>query len=227
MFNSLNCANRVFKLPHMEQKEDMEANESDNENFTNFSISEILKPDFGRKHLTTGVLNLSRESTNTCEPREQTDKYTFSWSTHPFHQFGLKFGVFSSPTCASTKLSDIPLSSHTVSHQSKTYGLNLDVGNITDKQNEKTDTKTDRRRNSCSGSDGESTKSSPATSPAGSPGSSPESSNNSKAGAEKLWPAWVYCTRYSDRPSAGKNICHYSVIQLIFAQSKSTLYSSI
>ena len=25
----------------------------------------------------------------------------------------------------------------------------------------------------------------------------------------KLWPAWVYCTRYSDRPSSGKNISFY------------------
>jgi len=25
-------------------------------------------------------------------------------------------------------------------------------------------------------------------------------------GKEPLWPAWVYCTRYSDRPSSGKFI---------------------
>lgn len=25
-----------------------------------------------------------------------------------------------------------------------------------------------------------------------------------------LWPAWVYCTRYSDRPSSGKKTGHYS-----------------
>jgi homeobox protein engrailed len=25
----------------------------------------------------------------------------------------------------------------------------------------------------------------------------------------QLWPAWVFCTRYSDRPSSGENLkCH-------------------
>jgi hypothetical protein len=31
--------------------------------------------------------------------------------------------------------------------------------------------------------------------------------NNTKSG--NLWPAWVYCTRYSDRPSAGNCYCFY------------------
>lgn len=29
-----------------------------------------------------------------------------------------------------------------------------------------------------------------------------------------LWPAWVYCTRYSDRPSSGKATGHYSCLNL-------------
>lgn len=33
-------------------------------------------------------------------------------------------------------------------------------------------------------------------------GSSPPSKDNSQP---MLWPAWVYCTRYSDRPSSGKS----------------------
>lgn len=36
--------------------------------------------------------------------------------------------------------------------------------------------------------------------------SSSSSSNNQKANLmQGMFPAWVYCTRYSDRPSAGKN----------------------
>lgn len=30
------------------------------------------------------------------------------------------------------------------------------------------------------------------------------SSGGSGGDKETLWPAWVYCTRYSDRPSSGK-----------------------
>lgn len=37
---------------------------------------------------------------------------------------------------------------------------------------------------------------------------SPTSDTNSKGAI--AWPAWVYCTRYSDRPSSGKNLTAYS-----------------
>ena len=52
----------------------------------------------------------------------------------------------------------------------------------------------------------------------GKPAPNPLSSNNSPVSEAKcpegqvqgkdgkLWPAWVYCTRYSDRPSSGKNV---------------------
>ncbi|XP_061696476.1 homeobox protein engrailed-2b-like [Syngnathoides biaculeatus] len=33
--------------------------------------------------------------------------------------------------------------------------------------------------------------------------SSPQASSASNGAKQMLWPAWVYCTRYSDRPSAG------------------------
>lgn len=34
--------------------------------------------------------------------------------------------------------------------------------------------------------------------------SSPGEGESSSPGKDSLWPAWVYCTRYSDRPSSGK-----------------------
>lgn len=40
-------------------------------------------------------------------------------------------------------------------------------------------------------------------------------SNARQTNKPMLWPAWVYCTRYSDRPSSGKNIFYY----LFFVQS--------
>lgn len=54
---------------------------------------------------------------------------------------------------------------------------------------------------------------SPSSSPEhpGSQGSEPHRQNEGE-GKVNLWPAWVYCTRYSDRPSAGKpNTILYSV----------------
>lgn len=191
-------ADRAPASPESESNENMEPHDCD-ENFTNFSISEILKPDFGRKNLTAGVLNLSRERNRS----EQTDKLScFNWTSHPLYQFGLKFDAFTNSSCATNKL-DLSRVPHNIS-QNKTYGLNLDVRNFTSTPNSPTESHNDRRRESCGGSDGESSISSPATSPTGSPGSSPESGKDSKGGAGKLWPAWVYCTRYSDRPSAGK-----------------------
>uniref|UniRef100_A0A8C1GF95 Homeobox protein engrailed-like n=1 Tax=Cyprinus carpio TaxID=7962 RepID=A0A8C1GF95_CYPCA len=45
--------------------------------------------------------------------------------------------------------------------------------------------------------------SSSASSTVSSPASSSETSSPSKDKQPVLWPAWVYCTRYSDRPSSG------------------------
>ena len=39
---------------------------------------------------------------------------------------------------------------------------------------------------------------------AASPASAAASPASSGANKEMLWPAWVYCTRYSDRPSSGE-----------------------
>lgn len=36
--------------------------------------------------------------------------------------------------------------------------------------------------------------------------------NSQNSGSANLWPAWVYCTRYSDRPSSGKNLLKYFII---------------
>jgi hypothetical protein len=36
-----------------------------------------------------------------------------------------------------------------------------------------------------------------------------------KKGNETLWPAWVYCTRYSDRPSSGKQRSFIVIVSVI------------
>lgn len=37
-------------------------------------------------------------------------------------------------------------------------------------------------------------------------------SNSAQGNQQMLWPAWVYCTRYSDRPSSGMNYILYTGI---------------
>jgi hypothetical protein len=55
---------------------------------------------------------------------------------------------------------------------------------------------------------------SPPLSPASSTVSASSSAPDDKATGDsgkgpQLWPAWVYCTRYSDRPSSGESLCLY------------------
>lgn len=44
--------------------------------------------------------------------------------------------------------------------------------------------------------------------PAGA-GSTSAGQQSGTSGQQSLWPAWVYCTRYSDRPSSGKILKYY------------------
>lgn len=46
----------------------------------------------------------------------------------------------------------------------------------------------------------------PANSPVKSPELTTEDVKKDESNVPTLWPAWVYCTRYSDRPSSGKLI---------------------
>lgn len=190
----------------------MDSHEVD-ENFTNFSITEILKPDFGKRQLTAGVLNLSQDKNR----RDQTDTFSLqdfqTWTAQSLSYLGLQLSSFSSKSCQSfsvnKQFSEIRQNGHNITNslQNQQFGLNLDV-----KTNDTPTRSSDSRRDSC-GSDGESEKSSPASSPTSSPGSSPNSNDQDlKQEAGKLWPAWVYCTRYSDRPSAGKITVHITYL---------------
>jgi hypothetical protein len=48
--------------------------------------------------------------------------------------------------------------------------------------------------------------------------SNPDEKSNDYAKGPQLWPAWVYCTRYSDRPSSG---------EFFLLQSDYTIFKSI
>jgi hypothetical protein len=42
-----------------------------------------------------------------------------------------------------------------------------------------------------------------------------------------VWPAWVYCTRYSDRPSSGEYTHSYIHSNIVFICFYSELYSTM
>lgn len=44
---------------------------------------------------------------------------------------------------------------------------------------------------------------------------------------KQLWPAWVYCTRYSDRPSSGKSIFPSFTIQFVCVTTYSHIHLAI
>lgn len=185
----------------------MESHEGD-DNFTNFSITEILKPGFGRKQLTTSVLNLSKDRDSFEKPSILQLSDFHAWTAQSLQNLGFQFSAFSPKSCQNFSVnkgySDFKQGGQNSApnsprNKSSPFGLNLEVRTKTDNSKRESDS----RRESC-GSDGESVISSPGTSPAGSPGSSPNGSGaDQKSENGKLWPAWVYCTRYSDRPSAG------------------------
>lgn len=182
----------------------MESHDGD-ENFTNFSIAEILKPGFGRKQLTTSVLDLSKEK-DAYEHTNILQLQDFhTWTAQTLQNLGFQYSAFSTKTCQNFavgktypefKSNGQKCIQSSPRSRPSPFGLNIDLSNKTEDSNHSLDS----RSVSC-GSDGESIKSSPATSPAGSPGSSPNGGD--KQQNSRLWPAWVYCTRYSDRPSAG------------------------
>lgn len=43
-----------------------------------------------------------------------------------------------------------------------------------------------------------------------------EAVKNKGDGVPTLWPAWVYCTRYSDRPSSGKSLSYSWFLYLLY-----------
>ena len=125
--------------------------------FTNFSIDEILKPSFGRRH-------------NEMQNRRQTNHYGHINPASP--------GCFSPKASHVLKTSPIfvshspPVLKTSPVHASQTSPVYKDEN----------------------------------TSPVSSPGTSPGSEGR---GSTLPLPAWVYCTRYSDRPSSGK--FHFSL----------------
>ena len=146
---------------------------------SNFRIEDILKPEFGAKttKVSRPVTSCTWRPFEDFKPRNYLPQdIDYKPSIHPAHRLGFP-----------------PTNGH---HHVPTYEL-------------------DHRRRCNSTASVSSTDSSPLSSPkTKSPvarlpdlegiGKSKSEGHGQGPSGEKLWPAWVYCTRYSDRPSSGR-----------------------
>ena len=185
----------------MEDSREMNDVEDFRENFTNFSIDEILKPDFGNNRLTTGVLNLSKDR----RVEEQIITYkTYQNLPISFNFYGNQFEVLSKSGLEN--YCNRPEFFKHVNESAKCVNFkDRQINGLSETcQTQSAKNTKPKYSDDSNDSSGDSVKTSPPTSPSGTPGSSPSASPEQCHQNSKLWPAWVYCTRYSDRPSSGK-----------------------
>lgn len=145
------------------------SNQEDLNKTTNFSISEILRPEFGQRRA---------EQTSYREPC-QVKQETFSGLNHyvntptpyrsSFYNIDDIFRRYKTFMCSASK--------HDINETSGSLEKSI-ANDIKPFEEIKTKSDPDALETSDSG--------------------------NSDGVGNSVWPAWVYCTRYSDRPSAGK-----------------------
>lgn len=147
-----------------------------------FSIDNILKADFGRSRITDPINKLRKISNTVFQTNKLPTTSHSSLSTFDPMSPTSTASSSSSPTLRSPPPpSGTPSSTTTTESPSKVFSpIDLTAGK---------------------GGSGIS---------AGSEVKNPVSTATSKSGSgtPMVWPAWVYCTRYSDRPSSGKSFPH-------------------
>lgn len=178
-------------VPHQDRQPDRQQG---TEAPLRFSVVNILKPDFGREALLTkptlsivsplprtSPLPLPRDlslSSSRLSPQSVHKEKDNNFSPHngltsPLHR---QNGLSRSGSLESLASSRSSGTSSTVTGPSSLCSTSSTVG-------------------------GESVNGDNAS--GGGTGSTPTSQKNGTNGQSQLWPAWVYCTRYSDRPSSG------------------------
>ncbi|XP_011165471.1 homeobox protein engrailed-1a [Solenopsis invicta] len=178
-------------VPHQDrQPDDQQATETP----LRFSVVNILRPDFGREAILTTKQpvstislprsplplprDLSLSSTRLSPQSVHKEKDNFPSLSHngltsPLHR---QSGLSRSGSLESLASSRSSVTSSTVTGPSSLCSTSSTIG---------ADSLT-----------GDNTS-------GGSTGSTSTSQKNATNGQSQLWPAWVYCTRYSDRPSSG------------------------
>lgn len=202
------------ELPEQDRQEDHERN---NDTSLGFSVDNILRPDFGQSAV-LDQFTRKQAYENSINAKCRLSFYSHKDSTifpHDIEFRGMIFGppflnqfaqsasypvqkekTHISPTYTITPRNGLSRSGSLESLASNRSSVTCSsVTGSTSLFNAASANNTDTDRKSDSTS---------STSTSSTITSSSNSSENQQTSNRSVWPAWVYCTRYSDRPSSGK-----------------------
>lgn len=148
-----------------------------------FSVENILKPEFGRNPT-------PNESTSAADDQETTQPEVKSLNREPVKRTTTVSGL-ASPTLGTKRTKPSFSGSPLLTNKSKTASISI-----------KTDpADLSGRTSSCTDSSGEGSNNGKDTESSNGPTELP--TDPTKMTDPSKWPAWIFCTRYSDRPSSG------------------------
>ena len=139
---------------------------------TNFSISEILRPEFGQRIK-------AEPSFSDNFPFKQETLSAFHLVNNPANYHNSLFSFDDIFRRYKTFMCSASRTDHNFTSGQRNSSTTVSIPKETQQQREQ-------------------------TKKISSPQISDTSDSNSRENESSVWPAWVYCTRYSDRPSAGK-----------------------
>lgn len=203
---------RTFSPDDMTSRQDhqLDHNQQNIDRPLNFSVANILKPDFGRK----AILSIK---TPNAQPSTFPSEHTINGTVQRNSPLPRDLSL------SSTRLS--PQSPHSVSYTThrerdafsshcgltsplqKQNGLSRSgsLESLASSRSSVASSSVTGPSSLCSASSTIGGDSLNSDSTAGSTAGAPASQQTGTNGQSQLWPAWVYCTRYSDRPSSGKS----------------------
>lgn len=168
-----------------------------NEANLKFSIDNILKADFGRRRITDPINKLRVKHSANSSTKQKLPPSHFNAGfgpSNPLSPSSSSLSTSSSPILASPPPPSVAsASSGMFSPMDLTNASPSPVHQLLPKQPTLTSSNNSSRQQNGTGSDSVNKKPTTGNTPA-----------TSEAGGPMVWPAWVYCTRYSDRPSSGE-----------------------
>ncbi|KMY93010.1 homeobox protein invected [Drosophila simulans] len=176
---------------HHHMQNHLNNNENLHERALKFSIDNILKADFGSRLPKIGALsgNIGGGSVSGSSTGSSKNSGTTNGNRSPLKapkKSGKPLNLAQSNAAANSSLS-----------------FSSSLANICSNSNDSNSTATSSSTTNTSGAPVDLVKSPPPAAGAGATGASGKSGEDS--GTPIVWPAWVYCTRYSDRPSSGRS----------------------
>lgn len=173
-----------------------------------FSIDNILKADFGRRRITDPINKLRKISNSIMQSAANfnnnlTTKNKLLPTSECSSSRPSSFSAFDpmSPTTSNSSSSPVL--------QSPPQAIPMSTGESPRKLFSPVDLTSGNNGTENQGNERSQSRLSESSSSTGKPATS-------SGGAPMVWPAWVYCTRYSDRPSSGEFLSYFEGIKMIY-----------